>query len=109
MDLRITNRQVAIAPRAPGRSRSDSIRGYRRGHRHRRAVRTGQSADHVAEVFAESHTADLLKRVEDRFVFQDAEAASRSSTFAKTSTAQSTNTRTLAFRCRLGEYMMWIG
>jgi len=89
-------------------TRSGSIRGYRRSHRRRRAVRTGQSPDHVAEVFSESHAADL-KRIKNRFVFQEAESATRSSNLAKTSTAQSTNTRTLAFRCRLGGYMTWIG
>jgi hypothetical protein len=68
-----------------------------------------QSADYVAEVFAELHAADLTRRVNGRFQFQEAEPASRSSNLAKTSTAQSTNTRTLAFRCRLGGYMMWIG
>ena len=58
---------------------------------------------------ADGHAADLLKRVKDRFVFQETESATRSSNLAKTSTTQSTNARTLAFRCRLEGYMTWIG
>src|SRR6266446_248365 len=68
-----------------------------------------QDSTHSGRARLALHAADVPKRVKDRFVFQEAEATSRSSNFAKTSTAQSTNTRTLAFRCRLGGYMMWIG